>query len=53
MEILDNINSLLGDDLKQSLKSGAKLKIAAASFWIYAFEALKEEFGRIDSLDFV
>ena len=40
MEIIDNINRLLGDDLKGAIKPGAKLKIAAASFSIYAFEAL-------------
>lgn len=29
MEIIDNINRLLGDDLKQVINPGAKLKIAA------------------------
>ena len=43
MEIIDNINRLLGDDLKQTIKPGAKLKIAAAWFSIYAYEALKHE----------
>ena len=43
MEIIDNINRLLGDDLKQTIKPGAKLKIAAACFSIYAYEALKHE----------
>lgn len=41
MQILDNINTLWGDDLKQILKPGVKLKIAASCFSIYAFEALK------------
>src|SRR5690625_1738473 len=41
MEILDNINRTFGDDLKQALKPGAKLKIAASCFSIYAYEALK------------
>jgi len=31
MEIIDNVNRLLGDDLKSAITSGAKLKIAAAS----------------------
>ena len=53
MQIIDNINVLLGDDLKRSLKSGTRLKIAAATFSIYAFEALKEELERIDSLEFI
>ena len=41
MEIIDNINRLLGDDLKQTLKPGARLKVAASCFSIYALEALK------------
>ena len=53
MEILDNINSLWGDDLKKSVASGQKLKIAASCFSIYAYEALKKELEKIDSLDFI
>ena len=53
MQILDNINSLWGNDLKQNLKSGTKLKIAASCFSMYAFEALKEELEKIDSLEFI
>ncbi len=53
MEIIDNINSLWGDDLKKTLKSGSKLKIAASSFSIYAYEALKEELSKIESLEFI
>ena len=53
MEIIDNINRLLGDNLKQSITPGAKLKIAASCFSIYAFEALKAELEQIDSLEFI
>ncbi len=53
MQILDNINTLWGDDLKQTLKPGAKLKIAASCFSIYAYEALKKELEKIDSLEFI
>ncbi len=53
MEIIDNINRLLGDDLKKALVPGAKLKIAASCFSIYAYEALKTELGKIDSLQFI
>lgn len=53
MEILDNINKLLGDSLKQTITPGAKLKIAASCFSIYAFEALKDELESIDSLQFM
>ena len=53
MEILDNINHLLGDNLKQTITPGSKLKIAALCFSIYAFEALKQELQSIESLQFV
>ena len=53
MEIIDNINRLLGDNLKQSIVAGAKLKIAASCFSIYAFEALKAELEQIESLEFI
>jgi superfamily II DNA or RNA helicase len=53
MEIIDNINRLLGDNLKQSITPGAKLKIAASCFSIFAFEALKAELEKIDSLEFI
>jgi len=53
MEIIDNINRLLGDNLKQSITAGTRLKIAASCFSIYAFEALKAELEQIDSLEFI
>ncbi len=53
MKILDNINSLLGEDLKASLDASSKIKIAASCFSIYAYEALKNEFSKIDSLEFI
>jgi hypothetical protein len=43
MELIDNISRLLGDDLKQTLRPGARLKVAASCFSMYAFEALKAE----------
>lgn len=53
MELIDNISRLLGDDLKQTLRSGARLKIAASCFSMYAFEALKAELEKIDELNFI
>jgi hypothetical protein len=53
MEIIDNISQLLGDSLKKTVTPGAKLKIAASCFSIYAFEALKRELEQIDSLEFI
>ena len=53
MKIIDNINTLLGDDLKASIRPKDKLKIAASCFSIYAYEALKREFSKIESLEFI
>lgn len=53
MEILDNITKLLGDDLKGTLVPGAKLRIAASCFSIYAYEALKAELEQVQSLEFI
>jgi hypothetical protein len=50
MELIDNINRLLGDDLKATLKPGRGLKVAASCFSMYAFEALKEELEKVDEL---
>ncbi len=50
---LDNINDRVIDDLKQTIKKGNKVSIAAASFSIYAFEALKRELNDVDSFRFL
>lgn len=53
MELIDNINNLLGEDLKARITPGAKLKIAASCFSMYAYVALKKELEQIDSLEFI
>lgn len=53
MVIIDNVNQLLGDDLKQTLQAGSKLKIAASCFSIYAFEALRSELENLEQLEFI
>jgi len=53
MELIDNISRLLGDDLKHTIQPGARLKIAASCFSMYAYEALKSELEKIDTLDFI
>ena len=52
MKIIDNIHRLLGDDLKETLKKGARLKVAASTFSIFAFDAVKTELANIEGLDF-
>ena len=53
MELIDNINQLLGDNLKATLRPGSKVKIAASCFSIYAYEALKSELEQIEELSFI
>jgi hypothetical protein len=53
MKIIDNTSQLLGDDLKSTIERGSRLKIAASCFSIYAFEALKSELSKVESLQFV
>ena len=53
MRIIDNINTLLGDDLKSTLRPKSRLKIAASCFSIYAYEALKSQLSKIESLQFI
>mgnify|MGYP003545791959 CR=1 FL=1 len=49
----DNLNSKVVDDLKITLKQSSKVSIAAASFSIYAYEALKEELEAIEEFRFI
>ena len=53
VDIINNTSKLLGDDLKNELKSGSRLRIAASCFSIYAYAALKEELEKIDELNFL
>jgi len=53
MKLIDNTSHLLGDDLKSAIGRGTRLRIAASCFSIYAFEALKSELSKIDSLQFI
>lgn len=50
----NNITERVIDDLKQVLSSGnSQISIAAASFSIYAYEALKEELEKVDCINFI
>lgn len=53
MELIDNISKRLGDSLKSQLKDGAKVRIAASTFSIYAFEALRNELEKVESFRFI
>ena len=49
----DNITAHVIDDLKVMLRQGSKVSMAAASFSIYAFEALQKELEKVDELRFI
>lgn len=53
MRFIDNINELLGDDLKSEITPGSKVRIAASTFSIFAFEALRKELERVSELEFI
>ena len=53
MNLIDNINTRLGDELKKDMDRGNKLSVAASTFSIYAFEALKKELKELDELRFI
>jgi len=53
MKIIDNLNELLGDDLKAEISAGSKVRIAASTFSIFAFEALRKELEKVSELEFI
>lgn len=53
MRMIDNVNDLLGDDLKAVIKPGSKVRIAASAFSIFAFQALREELEQVSGLEFI
>lgn len=52
-KVINNISERVIDDLKAKLSAGSCVSIAAASFSIYAFEALKEELEKVEELRFI
>ena len=52
-KVINNISERVIDDLQTKLSDGSTVSIAAASFSIYAYEALKEELENVDELRFI
>lgn len=52
-KIINNVSERVIDDLKVKLSLKSVVSIAAASFSIYAYEALKEELENIEELRFI
>ncbi|MFZ3132360.1 MAG: hypothetical protein WA125_15020 [Desulfosporosinus sp.] len=53
MEVINNIDSLLGDDLKTTLKKNSKVSIAASFFSLFAYEALKQQLEGVKEIRFI
>lgn len=53
MRTIDNVNDLLGEDLRAEIVPGSKIRIAASAFSIFAFEALRAELEQISELEFI
>lgn len=53
MRIINNVSDLLGDDLKVEITPGSKVRIAASTFSIFAFEALRKELEKVSGLEFI
>ncbi|MBR2094307.1 MAG: DEAD/DEAH box helicase family protein [Fibrobacter sp.] len=52
-KFFNNMSEKVVDDLRKTVVPGSRLSIAAASFSLYAFETLKDELWKIDSLRFI
>ena len=53
MKLIDNVNEILREDLKQELNKDTKISIVAANFSIYAFRELMKELKQVKELNFV
>ena len=53
MKLIDNVNNRLIDDLKLQIRKGSKISIAASSFSIYAYEAMRKELEKIEEFRFI
>lgn len=52
-KVINNITERVIDDLKVKISKGSRISLAAASFSIYAYEALKEELEGVEELRFI
>lgn len=53
LRIINNVTDLLGDELKAEITTGSKVRIAASTFSIFAFEALRKELEQVSEVEFV
>ncbi|WP_213575677.1 helicase-related protein [Rhodococcus sp. USK13] len=53
MRLINNVSDLFGDDLKTEIMPASKVRIAASTFSIFAFESLRKELDQISELQFI
>ena len=53
LKIINNMNDILADNLRQDIQAGSKVSIAAAVFSVYAFEEMKAELSRLAEFRFI
>ena len=53
LKVIDNISTLLRDELIDSIKKGSKMTIAASCFSMYAYKELKKQLDNIEELRFI
>lgn len=53
MKIFNNITEKVKDDLIEKIQKGSKISIAASCFSIYAYNELKRQLQKVDSLRFI
>ena len=53
IKVIDNVNSILRDDLAETVHRGDKVSIAAAYFSMYAYRELKKQLENVDEFRFI
>ena len=53
MEVFNNTTKIVKDDLVKVITPGSRISIAAVCFSIYAYQELKRQLSKIDSLHFI
>ena len=53
MKVFDNITEIMRDDLRETIKNGSSISVAAACFSMYAYHALKKQLDSIDEFRFI
>lgn len=53
MKALDNVTQTVRDDLAATIAEGSRISIAAACFSIYAYQELREQLEKVESVRFI